>query len=154
MRLWVMLILAIVLACNVWGDEPVPRTRVGDRFIVKTFVGPAILEIDDDGEPVLSEMPEPPYVYNIKYNRGVMKFLYADGNSISSVSEDNDIRIESNVPESSLYFVALKVTEPIGLGLYSATAAGEDLEILEGGTITIGPRSATFTVKIELVEVE
>lgn len=154
MRLWFVLIVVIVLACNVWGDESVPRTRVGDRFIVKTFVGPSVLEIDEDGEPVLSEMPDPPYVYNIKYNRDVMKFLYVNGASISTVSEDNDIRVESNGPESSLYFVALKVTEPIGLGLYSATAAGEDLEILEGGTITIGPRSATFTVKIELVEVE
>ena len=131
--------------------------RVGDEYVVRAEVEPQVVAVDADGEVLETAMPEPPYRYTYRYDRTLVAFMRVDSGEAEVREVEgtpwNDAVIVTDAPLSTATFRALRVTEPVGVPVRNATAAGEPIDVANDDRIAIVPRAAVMRVRIEILEI-
>ena len=82
-------VASLVIGVMTWGATP-PATLtvdVGTEFAVRYEINPEIVQITVDGEPVGSQVPPGPYVWEYKYDKGLIQFTRSDASVTTTYRE-------------------------------------------------------------------
>ena len=139
---------------------PGPATltvEVGSEFGVQYEINPEIVQITVDGEPVGSQVPPGPYVWEYKYDKGLIQFTRCDPTVTTTYREIDGtpwavLKCESTESIGHVYFRALRTTpQEVKLPVQNASAAGAALAVDNPDLLKIQPQVASITIRLEVV---
>ena len=155
------LVTSLALLVHVGAIEPFTlQMKVGGEYAIRCVIEPAVTQIGEDGEPLASTMPQPPYTWQFKYDRTLVKYLRASDGvtvAVTNVPSTNYAvaRCETSLTDAYVYWKAMKATETaIKAPVQNATANGEVLTVVNEDSLKIDPRKAVLRVNIEAIELE
>lgn len=152
-------VASLVIGVLTWGATP-PATLtvdVGTEFAVRYEINPEIVQITVDGEPVGSQVPPGPYVWEYKYDKGLIQFTRSDASVTTTYREIEGtpwavLKCESAEPVGHVYFRALRTTpSEVKLPIQNASAGGAALTVDNPDLLKIQPQVASITIRLEVV---